>query len=281
MKSAKRLLTNLLTACAAFVAATVQAEQVGATAISAATPAAPVVSATSTAPAAPSASFVPPATAVSSSADTQILPTSVKVSYKIYKGSILIGQNDETFERKGKRYSIVSTTHAEGPLAIFFKEHIIYKSEGVINAQGLQPLTFEQVRAEASRNIFAKFDWDKKEITSTRDGRSEPFDLPDGTQDRLSSMYQFMHAIPKTAQLTVLMSQGKRSERYSYQKQGEPTIKTPVGDFETVYYARNVKDGESKSQLWLAKNKFYLPVRVIFEDKNGAFEQVLTSLSVQ
>ena len=77
------------------------------------------------------------------------------------------------------------------------------------------------------------------------------------------------------------MSQGKRSEKYSYQKQGEPMIKTPVGDFETVYYVRNVKDGESKSQLWLAKDKFHLPVRVIFEDKNGAFEQILTSLSVQ
>ena len=114
-----------------------------------------------------------------------------------------------------------------------------------------------------------------------RNGATETFDLPEGTQDRLSSMYQFMLAVPRTPQLTVWMSQGKRSEKYVYQKQGEPTIKTPVGDFATVFYARDTIAGESKSQLWLAKNKFHLPVRIIFEDKNGAFEQVLASLSVQ
>ena len=214
-------------------------------------------------------------------ADNQSLPVLIKASYKIYRGRILIGQNDEIFERKGKRYSIVSETRAEGPLAIFFKEHITYKSDGLINEYGLQPLAFELVRADAGRNIAAQFDWDKKDIVSTRNGKSETFDLPVGTQDRLSSMYQFMHAIPRTAQLTVWMSQGKRSEKYIYQKQSEPVIKTPVGDFATVYYARIAKDGETKSQLWLAKDKFFLPVRVIFEDKNGAFEQVLSGLSVQ
>lgn len=222
-----------------------------------------------------------PAPTITAAQTITELPTLVKASYKIYKGSILIGQNDEVFERKGARYTIVSETRAEGPLAIFFKEHIRYKSEGMINLQGLQPLAFEQVRAEASRSIFAKFDWDKKDIISTRNGSTETFDLPSGTQDRLSSMYQFMHAVPKAQQLTVLMSQGKRSEKYIYQKQGEPTIKTSVGDFETVYYTRAAKEGESKNQLWLAKNKFHLPVRVIFEDKNGAFEQVLSSLSIQ
>ena len=209
------------------------------------------------------------------------LPTLVKASYKIYKGSLLIGQNDEVFERKGMRYTITSDAHAEGPLAIFFKERILYKSEGLIGPQGLQPAAFEQVRADASRSTYAKFDWDKKDIVSLRNGNTETFDLPDGTQDRLSSMYQFMLAVPRTSQLTVWMSQGKRSEKYVYQKQGEPTIKTPIGDFATVFYSRDAKEGESKSQLWLAKNKFHLPVRIIFEDKNGAFEQVLASLSVQ
>lgn len=209
------------------------------------------------------------------------LPTLVKASYKIYKGSLLIGQNDEIFERKGARYSIVSETRAEGPLALFFKEHIRLKSEGLIGPRGLQPSAFEQVRGEESRSTYAKFDWDKKDITSVRNGNTETFDLPDGTQDRLSSMYQFMLAVPRSSQLTVWMSQGKRSEKYIYQKQGEPIIKTPVGEFETVYYARSTQNGEPKSQLWLAKNKFHLPVRIIFEDKNGSFEQVLASLSVQ
>lgn len=209
------------------------------------------------------------------------LPTLVKASYKIYKGNLLIGQSDEVFERKGLRYTIVSETRAEGPLALFFKERISFKSEGLIGPQGLQPAAFEQVRADASRSTYAKFDWDKKDIVSMRNGATETFDLPEGTQDRLSSMYQFMLAVPRTPQLTVWMSQGKRSEKYVYQKQGEPTIKTPVGDFATVFYARDTIAGESKSQLWLAKNKFHLPVRIIFEDKNGAFEQVLASLSVQ
>ena len=121
-----------------------------------------------------------PAFAQAPAPDQQALPTLIKAAYKIYRGSILIGENTEIFERKGTRYTIVSDTRAQGPLAIFFKEHITYKSEGNVNPQGLQPMAFEQIRADVSRSIFAKFDWDKKEIISTRDGKSETFDLPDG-----------------------------------------------------------------------------------------------------
>jgi hypothetical protein len=64
-------------------------------------------------------------------------------------------------------------------------------------------------------------------------------------------------------------------------KQGEPTIKTQAGQFATVHYARAAEAGESKAELWLAKDRYHLPVRVSYRDKNGNFEQVLMSLTTR
>ncbi len=218
------------------------------------------------------------------------LPTSVKATYKIYKAGILLGTVEEKFERvgdKGDRYKITSDTRSDGALSLFLKDQLTYASEGRITANGLVPTLFSSVRkSDASRNFTARFDWDKNEIVREHlsDGKkeTETFPLPAGTQDRVSSMYQFMQSVPRSQTITAWMSQGKHSEQYVYVKQDEPTLTTRAGEFETVHYARDAKPGESKAQLWLAKSKNYLPVRMIFEDSRGmSLEQSLVELVVQ
>ena len=74
-------------------------------------------------------------------------------------------------------------------------------------------------------------------------------------------MYQFMFNIPRTSEVSVWMTQGKKAELYHYRKIGEPVLTVNDESIPTVYYARNAKDGESRAHLWLAKEKYYLPVR--------------------
>jgi hypothetical protein len=221
-------------------------------------------------------SFIAPLTSFA-----QALPTEIRAIYGIYKAGMLIAQDEETFRRNGDKYTIISESHAEGALKLFFKERIVITSEGTITPQGLRPLNYEYRRQERSRNVRARFDWTKNEIFSEHGDTQETFTLPPNTQDRLSAMYQFMHEIPRANQVTAWMSTGKKSERYTYVKQGEPIVKTKVGDFATVHYVREANAGESKAELWLAKDRHHLPVRIVFEDKNGSFEQVLTSLTTR
>ncbi|MEI6737955.1 MAG: DUF3108 domain-containing protein [Pseudomonadota bacterium] len=224
------------------------------------------------------------------------LPTIVKATYKVYRNGILVANVDEKFERFSSastntdsrdRYKITSDSRTDGAVSLLIREQLHYISEGRIGTSGLTPDIFTSTRKSGVKHNFtARFDWDKSEIIreQERDGslEKETFDLPAGTQDRLSSMYQFMLSSPHGQSISTHMTQGKSAELYTYLKLGELTLTTPAGEFDTVHYARDAKPGESKAQMWLAKSKNYLPVRIIFEDAKGTtLEQSLIALALQ
>jgi hypothetical protein len=221
---------------------------------------------------------------------TPLMPSAIKASYKIYKAGILLGGVEERFDRDGDRYRITSASKAEGPLSVFIREEINIASEGKVGAAGLVPSLFSSTRkSDASKSFTTRFDWDKQELVRERENTEQPngvsrevFTLPVGTQDRLSAMYQFMVAAPGAASIFTTMTQGKNAERYQYLKQGEPNVNTKAGQFATVHYVREAKVGEAKAELWLAKDRYYLPVRLIFTDPKGtSLEQTLVELVIR
>ncbi|MCA3002393.1 MAG: DUF3108 domain-containing protein [Burkholderiales bacterium] len=217
------------------------------------------------------------------------LPNSVKTTYKIYRGGVLLGNVEERFERDGDRYKITSTTRTDGPISLLIREEISVTSEGRITASRLAPSVFSVSRkSDSSKSFTAYFSWEKSELVREHDRpdfeggvEREVFALPAGTQDRLSEMYQFKVATPSGPTVSALMTQGKHTERYRYAKRGEPSIATQAGLFATVYYVREAAPGESKAELWLAKEHNYIPVRVVAKDPKGSsFEQHLVELVI-
>ena len=210
-------------------------------------------------------------------------PTQVLAYYKIYKSGILIGTVDEQFTRDGDRYRIVSTTQTAGALAWLLRDRLTITSDGRIGSAGLEPALYEFRREKnQAKNLSASFDWDKKQIISRHEGKTENFELPAGTLDRVSAMYQFMFKEPRTSEVITWMSQGKKAEQYRYMKQGEPVMTIGETRYPTVHYARETKPGESRAQLWLAKDRYFIPVKMVFEDSHGiALEQSLVTLHVE
>jgi hypothetical protein len=77
------------------------------------------------------------------------------------------------------------------------------------------------------------------------------------------------------------MSQGKKAEQYRYRRVGEDVVRVGGRDLATVRFAREAKAGESKAELWLARDFNYLPTKMVFEDTNGlVLEQTLVSFSL-
>ena len=213
----------------------------------------------------------------------QASPTQIIAHYKIHKSGILIGTVEERFTRDGDTYKIVSETHTAGALKWFLDDQVTLSSEGKIGSAGLEPSRYAlQRRNDPTRNVSATFEYAKKKIISYHHNKTESFALPLGTLDRISAIYQFVIVAPVAPEVTFWMSQGKEAEQYHYRKQGEPVIK--VGDitYSTVHYVRETKQGRSQVQLWLAKNQYYMPVRIIFEDSRGmSLEQTLVDLQSQ
>jgi len=226
-------------------------------------------------------------TITASTSNISNLPTSVTAIYKIARNGLVVGKVEEKFTRiSSNRYKITSITRAEGIAALITSDEFIVTSEGAITRTGLVPSVYTSTRKkDTKRNFVLRFDWANNEIMREfqQDGTSqtETFALAIGTQDRLSAMYQFMRTSPTAKNINVMMSMGKQAEMYQYSKQGEPILSVEAGEFETIHYARETRAGESKAEIWLAKSKYFVPVRIIFEDNRGIkLEQSLLNLAI-
>ncbi|MGE5617245.1 MAG: DUF3108 domain-containing protein [Bacillota bacterium] len=217
-------------------------------------------------------------------ATARAMPAEIVAEYQLSSVGVVIGRVNEAFERRGDTYSISSITRSEGVLKIVLDDSITLQSEGRVVATGLQPLVFKQRRASRhDKDILATFDWDKGIMHAAYDGQEHEVALPAATQDRISILYQFMNIAERPRVITMPMSNGRKVEYYTYRFVDEVKLTTPAGDFQTLHYERvNADPKESKAQVWLAKDRFNLPVRVVFDDQRGLrLEQNLVALRTQ
>ncbi len=217
-------------------------------------------------------------------ASAHALPVEVSAEYKLSNSGVLIGRVSESFQRTGDRYTLRSTTRSEGVLKLVVDDNVIFESRGRVNGDGLQPLEFEQRRAgNSSRDVHATFDWERGVMNSRYRGEVHDVPLPRSTQDRISIFYQFMSLGRQRGTMDMHMSNGSKVERYTYRFVDEARISTPAGEFDTLHYARvTANDKESRTDVWLAKDRFHLPVRVVFDDPKGLrLEQILLELKVR
>ncbi|MCR4303725.1 MAG: DUF3108 domain-containing protein [Gallionella sp.] len=210
-------------------------------------------------------------------------PGSVQAAYEIQKGGIKIGLIEETFTRDKDRYTITSTTRATGLLAIFRPGKIVYSSSGLVGAQGLRPLIFSDLReGEERKNRHAEFDWDAKQLTMIQQAQRTVVPLPDGTQDRISAMYQFMYLpLEKTDVLNFNMTNGSKLDIYNYRITPDQSVTVPLGTFKALYVASVPEPGVNRTEIWLAIEHANLPYKMVITDPDGGkLTQVLTAFSI-
>jgi hypothetical protein len=207
-------------------------------------------------------------------------PQAVDAGYRLTRMGQPFGTAQETFRREGGQYRIESVTSAAGVFALFAKGKVRLLSQGEVTAQGLRPLHFEHHRGDdPGKRIVADFDWEKRILVHQHDGKRESVELPPGTQDRISLLYQFMFQPPGGAGVELVMSNGRQVGRYLYKVVGEETLSTPAGTFETMHLSKYQDGRRDGTEVWLAKGQHYFPVRIVLDEKDGAtLEQELTSL---
>lgn len=212
-------------------------------------------------------------------------PTQIEAQYIVTaNGGITIGRMNESFSRKGDTYAIQSVTRSEGVLKAFVDDQITVESSGRVGTQGLQPLEYTERRAkDGKRDLKSTFDWKSGVMRTTMRGEPSEERLPPATQDRASIMYQFTHIRDYGDTLVIPMADRRKIEPFTYKLVEEEKITTPAGDFATRHYRRvtdNPKD--TKVDVWLAKDRYNFPVRVIFDDPKGfRLEQLVVALDAK
>jgi Protein of unknown function (DUF3108) len=209
-------------------------------------------------------------------------PANVQASYEVFSSGMKIGQIEETYSKSGDHYTLTSTTTPLGLLAVFKPEKIFISSSGLIVKQGLRPQRFIHKRGnDANKEVSAEFDWQTQQLTlMIHQTQRTPIALPDGTQDRLSAMYQFMFlTLDNLATIDFAMTNGNKLDNYHYAIGSRQKLDTPAGKFDSVYLDSQARPGESRTEIWLATQHANLPCKMIITEANGdQFTQILSGL---
>ncbi len=206
----------------------------------------------------------------------------IETDFEIYRGNTVNAATTSIvfIMNENNTYTLTSITQANS-LASLYLDSSIQKSEivsqGIVLENGLRPNNYSYLYGNNNiRN--ANFAWSDGllEMNSEQGKKTETILV--GTQDFLSYMYQFMFISPlKNTQIT--MTNGEKLHTYDYSSQGEETITTKLGELNTIHMVGSEDDVE-KTELWLAIDYQYVPVKIRKTEKDGSLiEQIASKIS--
>lgn len=132
-----------------------------------------------------------------------------------------------------------------------------------VTDQGMMPQSYKSSGGDSAKNIELKYDWQTHKVTGTYEKTKVDLPLTPQVQDDGSVQLGLMVALlagrtPPTVQLI-----DKNSVReYDFSRDGEATIKTPMGDVYTVVFKSQKKYSPRITRFWCAPDRGYIPMKV-------------------
>jgi hypothetical protein len=209
-------------------------------------------------------------------------PKNIQLEYDVARNGKLFAKVKETFTQNGKTYQIKSVTKGVGVYALMGER--LLTSTGAVSGAGLKPNRFELHQGKnAKKTLIADFDWSKNMLTMQVKGERRTDVLVAGTQDLASYVYQFIFNPPTKNEVKVTLTTGKKLQTYQYKVLARGLkLDVAKSKYKTLHISNEAAAGEDKKQLWLAEDKYYLPVRYKLTDEDGEiFEQTLTKIHVE
>ena len=176
----------------------------------------------------------------------------------------------------GSHYQLKWLTKGRGLAALIFPD-LLQTSEGLLTNTGLQPSKYiYQFGNKTDKTRTANFDWLNKIITLQTAKSTQTANLGEGTQDMLSFMYQFMFVAPLQA-MQIPITTGKKLAIYDYSFEGEVNITSALGELKTMHIVHSGGESDEKTELWLALDYQYVPVKIRKIEKNGDVVEMLAT----
>jgi hypothetical protein len=209
-------------------------------------------------------------------------PSSAKATYDVYFNSIPAGTEQEIFTHANGKYRIESTTTPNSVATLFIKYRVVRVATGSVTTNGLRPEFYEEKRVSPDGKVLesasASFDWSQRRLTLAHGDRTEQFALEPGTLDWSTLFFQFLFKAPDDNAMKVTLTNGKRVQSYQYRFAGNASLSTPAGQFEVAHYARQSGKDEPRVDIWLARNKSNILVRLKQLEHGRQVEQHLVGL---
>ena len=184
-------------------------------------------------------------------------------------------------QANGEQYQLKSLMQAKGLAALVIPD-LLQTSDGFLSNTGLQPKHYlYQFGDKKNKTYSADFDWNQNKLTLHTAKGDQTVELLEGTQDLLSFMYQFMF-VPPLQSMQLNITNGKKLGIYDYVFEGEEIITTKMGKLNTIHLSRATTSGDEKTELWLALDYQYVPVKIRKTEKEDkVYELLVRSLKTE
>lgn len=224
-----------------------------------------------------------PAPEISLPAD---FPRKGQITYLLTMGpdQTTVGRTTQTWVFDGAQYRLGSESESTGLVELFRPHRYRYLSQGTLSASGLQPRRFlaSVQRGSRSDESSAEFNWAENRIRLGRLPHQSTAELPEGSQDIISFMYQLALLPPPPGRFTLPFTRGARLDMASFDVLPEEFIETPLGRLRTVPVVQVRTQNQESLALWLAADYRHLPVRIRFFSRDGSLngEQLVSAIHV-
>jgi hypothetical protein len=212
-------------------------------------------------------------------------PQTGTIRYEVYYGSdrFSIGRSVQTWLIDKTSYRLTSFSETTGLLGLFRPYQYAYVAEGRVEPEGLKPQAFTVRRGrDGERQATAHFNWASGELTFGTLGSPHTAPLNASSYDLLTLFYQLPRMGLTPGRLQVSVTTGTKFNTYLLEVGPEEMLQLPVGTLRTIPVRQVRRPGEESIAVWLAPEKRYLPVRIVFLDEQGEMsaEQIATRIAV-
>lgn len=213
-------------------------------------------------------------------------PRKGQISYLLTMGpdQTPVGRTVQTWEFEGTQYRLGSQSESTGLIEMFRPHRYHYLSQGTLSEQGLRPERFlaSVKRGSRSEESIAVFDWTGQRVRLGRLPQQTTVELPAGSQDLVSFMYQLALAPPAPGRIRLPFTRGSRLDIASFDVLAPETIDTPLGRLRAIPVIQVREPGRESLAVWLATDYRNLPVRIRFYNRDGeaSGEQLVSEIKV-
>ena len=190
------------------------------------------------------------------------LPNRVRLEYRARIG-LATGQMSLLWVNEGEHYTITSILSPQGMASLFFSGQLVQMSHGRIVATGLQPEEFWDQRD--NKRSQSRFNYATQTVLTESSKGARTFPLPAGLQDVQSLLFQLALTAPPATESDNAVFNGKKVRSYRYRLVGEENLDTALGALRTLHIVRVTDTSAERFEIWLAIDRYYLPVKLATE----------------
>ncbi|MCB1737318.1 MAG: DUF3108 domain-containing protein [Gammaproteobacteria bacterium] len=190
----------------------------------------------------------------------------LEAHYELTHSGITMATNTVTLSGSDQSVWLYrSVTEAAGLLSLVRSEMRIETSRMKRQGDRLVPLEYhyERLGGKNDRNVVISFDWPNQRALNTVEGQTWELPVPIGTQDKFGMQLSLMLDSQRGIQpLSYPIADGGTLKEYRFEFVETAKVDTGIGELEAHHLRRQRDNDERVTDVWLAPELGYFPVRI-------------------